>query len=112
MTSIESNSKILTCKAALHFESTGCPTCGVVHIGSSTNLQQFVKRIHRQTGLETLVSLPFEMQALEEERLEALHNIGKSSLILIFYQKFNISLFVLASLSSTRLKIGRKCEAA
>lgn len=57
---------VLTCKALYHLHAAGCPYCHVIHIGA--NMVRYIKRIHRETGLETLVTLDFEMECLDMEK--------------------------------------------
>ena len=59
--------KIFVCKSLLHYEASGCPTCGVVFIGTSKTLAPFVKKVDRWTGVQTLVPLAFELETLKGE---------------------------------------------
>jgi hypothetical protein len=59
--------KIFVCKSLLHYEPAGCPTCGVVFIGTTKTLAPYVKKVDRWTGVQTLVPLPFELETLAGE---------------------------------------------
>ena len=63
--------QIPDCKSLLHLTPAGGPVCGVVHIGGSSNVVQYVRSVHRQTGVTTLQTLEHELQALDEEEREA-----------------------------------------
>lgn len=61
------HARIPDCQSLLHFTPSGCPVCGVVHIGGSNNLVQFVKSVNRQSGVVTLQKLEYELTVLDEE---------------------------------------------
>jgi len=65
------HARIPECKSLLHLTPAGCPVCGVVHIGGSSNVVQYVRSVHRQTGVVTLQTLEHELQALDDEEAEA-----------------------------------------
>lgn len=59
---------IISCTSLLHKSSSGCPSCGVMYLGTSNNLVPFVKRVDRFTSLESLVKLEFEIDTLKVEK--------------------------------------------
>jgi len=55
------------CKSLLHLTPAGCPKCGVIHIGGSRDVVQYVRSVHRQTGVVTLQTLAQELKNLDDE---------------------------------------------
>lgn len=72
------HARIPNCRSMLHMTPAGCPVCGVVHIGGSSNQIQFVKSVNRQSGVITLQKLEFELISLDEERSIELAKIAES----------------------------------
>lgn len=57
------HSRIPDCTSMLHLNVDGCPVCGVVHVKAV----QFVRSINRVSGVATLKTLEYEVQALAED---------------------------------------------
>ncbi len=60
---------IPNCRGFLHLKPSGCPECGVVHIGGSLSLTQYVRSTDRSSGVIKLVRLEFELEALRDEEV-------------------------------------------
>ena len=59
--------KVAICKSAQHKLPSGCPTCGVIHMGGKINVTLFIKSVNRETGVSTLIPLVDEMASLQRE---------------------------------------------
>ncbi len=59
--------KVAVCKSAQHKLPSGCPTCGVIHMGGKINVTLFIKSVNRDTGVSTLIPLADEMASLQRE---------------------------------------------
>ena len=66
-TTLANCNKIAVCKSAQHKLPSGCPTCGVIHMGGKINVTLFVKSVSRETGVSTLIPLVDEMALLQRE---------------------------------------------
>lgn len=60
---ISRHARIPDCTSMLHFNADGCPVCGVVHVKAV----QFVRSVNRVSGVATLKTLEYEMQALADD---------------------------------------------
>lgn len=60
--------KIPNCDSMLHKKPSGCPKCGVVYLGGTLNMTQYVRSVDRDSGTPTLVRLDFEMEILDQEK--------------------------------------------
>lgn len=72
---------VAVCDSINHMRARGCPKCGVVHMGSSTNLAQYIRCADRKTGAERLIKLNFELEQLrgeEREQVEKLTQLAAS----------------------------------
>ena len=66
-TTLANCNKVAVCKSAQHKLPSGCPTCGVIHMGGKINVTLFVKSVSRETGVSTLIPLVDEMALLQRE---------------------------------------------
>lgn len=71
ITTIAKCDSILVCKSMQHRNPSGCPTCGVIHLGGKTNVTLYVKSMDINTGVESLQPLDVELQYLNREKLLA-----------------------------------------
>lgn len=52
------------CRSPFHLRASGCPACRVIHMGPVTDVQQYVRSAHVDTGAETLIKLAYEVDGL------------------------------------------------
>ena len=52
------------CRSPFHLRASGCPACRVIHMGPVTDVQQYVRSVHVDTGAETLIKLAYEVDGL------------------------------------------------
>ena len=63
------------CEHILHKRPSGCPLCGVVHIGGTTDGVQFVRSIDKTSGVPTLVKLEYELETLRTEEVSQIQEV-------------------------------------
>lgn len=67
--------KIWTCKNMQHMNPSGCPNCGVIHLGGKLSAVKYIKSISRQTGVSVLLPVETEQELLRQERIVAQKNL-------------------------------------
>lgn len=73
------HASIPDCQSLLHFTPAGCPKCGVIHIGGSRDVVQYVRSVNRYSGVITLQTLGHELEALDLEESEELHKLAEAN---------------------------------